>query len=150
MAEHLWSLFCERQLVDPESGVISLMDVRESVYVEGLLQLIEEAKLQGKKGTLVSASALLISWWHKSDDKEEALHVRYAFVGPDGKRHSERTLDAPWAEKIIFARFFIKFDNLPCAMPGLHWLHVEQRREVEGGEPQWDRVTRLPLHIGQA
>jgi hypothetical protein len=150
MAEHLWSLLCERYLVDPESEVISLMDVRENVTVEGLTQMLEEATHQGKKGALVNTPTLLVSWWFRSRAEEETLHARYVFVSPDGKQISERVVVFPWHEGNPFSRIFVKFDPLPCSMPGLHWFLVEQRREIEGSEPQWDLITRLPLHIGPA
>jgi hypothetical protein len=150
MAEHIWSLLCERQLVDPESGVISLMDLRENVTVDGLEKMLEDAAEQGKKGTLVSAPTLLVSWWHRSSPEEEVFHVRYGFVSPEEKRITERTADFSWQADNWLARIFVKFDTLPCSMPGLYWFHVEQRQASEGGEPRWDLITRIPLHIGPA
>ena len=150
MAEHIWSLLCERQLIDPESGVISLMDVRESVTVDGLEKMLEDAAKQGKKGVLVDASTLLVSWWRRSSREEEVFHVRYSFMSPDDKRVNERTADFSWQADNWLARIFLKYDKLPCSMPGLYWLHVEQRQEKEGGEPSWDLVTRIPLNIGPA
>lgn len=150
MAEHIWSLLCERQLIDPESGVISLMDVRENVTVDGLEKMLEDATKQGKKGALVNAPTLLVSWWRRSSPEEEVLYVRYGFVGPDDKRIMERTADFSWQADNWLARIFVKFDTLPCSMPGLYWFHVEQRREIETRELQWDLITRIPLHIGPA
>ena len=150
MAEHIWSLLCERQLIDPDSGVISLMDVRESVSVAGLEAMLEDAVQQGKRGTLLNVPTLLVSWWTRSNNEEEGFQARFRFVSPDDECLAEHSLDFSWQVGIEHTRIVMKFDQLPCSMPGIHRLHVERKREDGDGEPQWEPITRIPIKIGPA
>jgi hypothetical protein len=147
MAEHIWTVLCERHLIDPDSKVISLIDVSESVRVDGLEQQIEDALRLGKRGALVNAPTQLVSWWFRSDSNEESLQVRFVLVSPDGKRLFEQPMNALWGEDRTFLRVFFKFDKLPVSMPGLYWFVTEQQRTSKSGKARWIAMTRIPLQV---
>jgi hypothetical protein len=150
MAEHIWTVFCDKVLVDSDTLVVSLINVAESVAVQGLDQLIEEAARTGKKGALVDTAAQLVSWWYRSDPDEDVLRVRFGFQNPDGVMLFEQTADVRWEVGTTFSRVRLSFGRLPVTMPGLHWFIVEEPKPSKSKKPQWARVARIPLHIGQA
>jgi hypothetical protein len=150
MAEHIWTVLCERQLLDPESQVISLVDLRESAAIRGLMEQIEEAVQSGKKAALVDIPTKVVSWWFRSDSTEEVIKARYTFIGPDGKRLLERAADLPWSDNTIFSRLFLQFNKLPITAPGLHWFCVEQQKSLKGNKHKWVTMTKIPLHISPA
>lgn len=147
MAEHIWTVLCERHLADSDTGLISLMDLTESLTVEGLEQKMEEAARLGKKGSLVNARAQLVSWWFRSDPGEETFQARFVLLSPDGKELLAQPVNSTWGGDKQFTMIFVNMKQIPVSMPGLYWFVVEQQRTTKSGKFQWARVTRLPLHI---
>ncbi len=150
MADHIWTVLCGKTLVDPDSKVISLIDVVESLAVAGLEKLLEAASQTGSKGALVNGTMKLVSWWLKSDPDEEVLHLRFAILSPTGQRLHMQLVDAPWGENKIFSRVWINFEQIPVAKPGLCWIIVEQLKVSKNNKSRWVAVTKLPLHVTAA
>lgn len=150
MAEHIWSVVCGRQLIDPTNGVISMIDVSESLTVPGLDKQIEDAALQGKKGVLVNVPTLLISWWSRSETEEEPeLIARVTFSNPSGGASAEQTIEAPWQGN-SFLRVVMSFSTLPVSVQGLHWFKVEHLTYTKSRKPRWVQATKIPLSITNA
>jgi hypothetical protein len=148
VADHIWTVLCNKMLVDPESQVISLVDVTESLEVEGLEQQIEEALHSGKKGALVNAVTRLVSWWFRSDTNEETLQARVVLLSPSGESLMVQPVNAPWGQDKLFLRITINLNKLPVSMPGLFWFVVEQQKKSKSQKPRWVALTRVPLYIG--
>jgi hypothetical protein len=150
MAEHLWTVVCSRHLIDPDEHTSSLIDVMESVAVEGLAQKIDEALKLEKKGTFIDVPMVLVSWWFRSDAKEETLRVRFNFVDPVGASLFNQPAEMKWADNSSFSRLFVKVQKLPTTMLGLYWFVVEQLSSEGEGEPEWVPMARVPLGIDSA
>lgn len=149
MADHIWTVLCTRHLVDPDSKVISLMDVSETLASEGLEQRIEEALRLGKKGALVKTPLQLVSWWWRSPPDEESLQVRFLLLAPGGEQVVEQIVSLPWGEAppaTPVRRLFLNFDNLPATKLGLHWFVVEQNTSTSES-PAWAPATKIPLLV---
>lgn len=150
MAEHLWTVLCSKTLVDPDTEVISLIDVVESLTVEGLELKIAEGLSQGKKGAFVNAPMKLVSWWFRSDVREETLQARFALLNPVGETLHVQPVEMPWGDKGTTIRLFVNLERFPANMLGLYWFAVEQLLTSETGEARWVAVARVPLSIGTA
>jgi hypothetical protein len=150
MAEHIWTVLCSRHLIDPEEHASGLMDVMESIAVEGLAQRIDEALKLKKKGTFVDVPMVLVSWWFRSDLKEETLRARFTLTDPTGTSLFNQPAELKWADNATFSRLFVKINQLPATMLGLYWFVVEQLSSEEEGEPRWVPMTRVPLGIDTA
>lgn len=149
MAEHLWTVLCGKTLEDPDSNVLSLIDVVENLTVEGLEEKIAEGLRQGKKGAFVNAPMKLASWWFRSDATEEALRARFVFLNPAGEPLNVQTVEMPWAgAEATTIRLFVKIERFPANMLGLYWFAVEQLLASESEEERWVRVARVPFNVG--
>jgi hypothetical protein len=148
MAEHLWTVLCGKSLEDPDTSVISLIDVVENLTVEGLEQKIAEGLSQGKKGAFVNAPMKLASWWFRSDDMEEVLRARFVFLNPAGETLNAQTVEMPWggAEGTTI-RLFVKIERFPVNRLGLYWFAVEQLVTSATEEDRWVRVARVPFNV---
>jgi hypothetical protein len=150
MAEHIWSVLCAKSLQDPDSKVITLLDVVESLSEDDLEQRIEEALREGKKGVLINARMQLVSWWFRADVKEEVLQVRFTLRDQAGNDIFTRNANAKWEDANTTLRLFFKLENLPVSVLGMYWFVVEHLKAFEGEEPQWIPVTRVPLGIANS
>lgn len=148
MADLVWAVFCEKHLVEPDSNIISLMSISETLQVEGLAAKLAEAEGLGKKGALVTTRTQLASWWFRSDPQEAELQARVVLQSPDGKRLFEQPIRASWEDK-TFLRVFLNFPKLPIAAVGFHWFIVENLK-TSGKKPRWAVVTRIPFEVSDA
>lgn len=149
MAEHLWTVLCGKMLVDSDTGVISLVDVIENLTVEGLEQKIKEGIDQGKKGAFVNEPMKLVSWWFRTDVREEVLQARVIFLNPAGEALMEQSFGMPWEKEQPSAsiRAIVNLDRFPANMLGLYWFSIEQLETSETGEARWLPAARVPLSV---
>lgn len=128
MVEHVWTVLCEKVLEDPDTRVISLVDILERLIIDpegGMEQQIEKAREAGKKGVFVNVQMQVVSWWIRSDhEKEEISHARIAFVSPLGERVMVQDVQIHWEKEISGQRIFVKLDKLPIARLGLYWFKI--------------------------
>jgi len=146
MAEHLWTVLCERILVDTQNQVISLVDIIETLASKGLEQRVEEAKRIGKKGAILETRLQLVSWWHRDDPEEKTVQARFLLHTPSGEIVMVAPASLDWAPDSNMLRLFVNLDKIPVAEFGLHWFSV-QRPKVLKSRTRWDTVTRLPMNI---
>lgn len=147
MAEHIWTVLCDKHLVDPKLETISLIDVVESITVPELGRLLEEASSIGKKGTLVQTPMLLVSWWFRSDPGEPTFQVRFSLVSPAGEHLFTQAVGLSWTEGQNHQRIFVNLTGLPVQQPGRSWFVVEQQVKTKGDKLRWTVVARIPLEI---
>jgi hypothetical protein len=150
MAEHIWTVLCERHLVDPASTVITLVDVMETFSQEGLEGRIEEAIRLGKKGVLVDQPMQLVSWWFRSDPKDKELHVRFVLKNPSGVELFKKFASVKWQEQVdVPARLFVTLEKFPVTELGLHWFFVEQLKPTKSNPSRWVTATKIPIGVEQ-
>lgn len=147
MAEHIWTVLCERHLVDPVNKVITLLDVVESIFQEGLGQQLDDALRSGKKGVFVNYPLQLVSWWFRSNPKDEKLDLRFTLLNPAGTKVVERIATAEWLGEAAYLRVFFALDRLPVSMLGLHWFNVECQKPAKSGKLRWVSVTSIPFAV---
>lgn len=150
MAEHIWTVLCEKTLLDREVETLSLIEITESISVEGLEQKIQEALKLGKKGAFINTTMQLVSWWFRSDPTEDRLQARFSFENPAGVRLHSEEMSKQWEAGDAALRVFIKFARVPVTEPGLYWFVVERPVASKKKEPRWIVATRVPLMINPA
>lgn len=153
MAEHLWTILCEKTLIDPDSGIITLVDVAEQFNITYEDEAIEEklatAKSLGQKGVYVPVHLQLISAWWRTET-EHSSTVRFSLVNPNAERVYEQDATIDWNVGIYLQRFTLRIDKLPISMLGLHWFVIEQRKEGKGKKAsRWTVEGRVPLLISK-
>ena len=148
MADHIWTVLCDKHLVDPRLETISLIDVVESINVPDLGRLLEEALSAGKRGALVKTPMLLVSWWFRSDPSETTLHVRFSIASPTGEHLFMQAVGLSWTKDQNHRRIFVNLDGIPVQKPGRSWFIVEQQVKTKKGDKlRWTVVARIPLEI---
>lgn len=151
MAEHVWSLLCDKVLIDPASDKVSLIDLIERLTLhvseEGSIERqVAEARADGDKGILISTALSLVSSWVRSDPtRPEEARFRYALLNPDGDRVHEEAYDVD-LQGFASQRVFIRFRHVPVSALGRHWILIEQEVQQKK-HTHWQVVARLPLDL---
>lgn len=148
MADHIWTVLCQKVLADKKTETISLIDVTESLSSEGLAERLNDAMRTGKKGAALNVELQLVSWWFRSDPKEVALHARFIFLSPSGETLFSQEARRDWANDSTALRLFVDINRLPITEFGLYWFAVEQQRESRNKKTHvWATEAKIPLHI---
>jgi hypothetical protein len=148
MAEHIWTVVCEKHLVDPVSKVITLVDIAESFSQEDLEQRLEESLSLGKRGVLANHPMQLVSWWFRTDPTDETLQVRFRLWNPAGEIAFSTTAQISWPEEVsVPARILLNMEKFPVTMFGLHWFSVEHQKPTKNKASRWVTVTRIPVSV---
>jgi hypothetical protein len=148
MAEHIWTVLCERHLVDPVSKAITLLDLVEAISEEGLEHKLKDALNSGKRGVLLNVTMQLVSWWSRTGPKDETLQVRFVLRNPAGVDVFEQGGTIQWGEHVpALARVFVTLGRFPVTMFGLHWIAVEHLKQMKSGKSRWIAVTKIPLSV---
>jgi hypothetical protein len=154
MAEHVWSLLCDKVLIDPTSDNVSLIDITERLTLhvseEGSIERqVTEARADGDKGILIPTALYLVSSWVRSDlTKPEEARFRYTLLNPAGDRVHEEAYGVD-LRGFASQRVFIRFRQVPVSALGQHWILIEQE-EQQKKHTRWRVVARLPLDLAES
>ncbi len=138
MAEHVWSVLCEKLAVDDENNTINLLTIIERITLVGNIGEIDNEL--GESGFL--SPMRLITWCVRSDYRvAESFELRVGWSTPRGeyvplnKHRLEMT-----EEHSVRARLIVP--GIPWRGVGLYWLVVDKN---DSGV--WVNATRLPVEV---
>jgi hypothetical protein len=130
MAEHVWTVLCQKTLLDPQTDVISIVDVLEKITLTGLVAVEEElAKAHGKgrKGLVFPVLMQLVTWWVRSDyTKPEKLDIRIAILDPSGERLLVQEVPIDLTESSA-RRMTLRFQEFQMTQEGVYWFAIEKK-----------------------
>ncbi len=138
MAEHVWSVLCEKLAVDDENNTINLLTIIERITLVGRVEDIN-AEL-GASGFL--SPMRLITWCVRSDYRAaESFELRVGWSTPGGEYVPLNKHRLEMAEEhSVRARLIVP--GIPWRGVGLYWLVVDKN---DSGE--WVNAARLPVEV---
>jgi hypothetical protein len=136
MIRHVFSVLCQRLLVDPATGVFSLVDCVERI-------LLPPVEVEPGKTLLVPVGMRILSLWTRDPpDEPSAARARLSLQTPTGATLPGGEIELAFAEHRN-ARTDTALQFHPFTGPGRYW-HVIELQQT-GGE--WQEVARLPLDL---
>lgn len=145
MADHVWSVLCQRSIVDEEDGLVSLIDVVERIEVPAE----PHGEDRHASRSTVNHPMQLVTWWIRSDPGEpETALMKVSLLDPAGKQLDFRQ-DLGKTEVEIDLEANPGY-RVRTTLPGIPWFGAgTYHLIVEGREPEgaWRTVARLPLEV---
>lgn len=143
MAEHIWSVLCDRTIIDQTTNKISLIDVMDRITFldpDGKLREATE-----KDRAVARVNFVLASLWRQSEyGTPEKIQVRLALRGPNGKRIDPPSTSSTLDLKKINLRATHQIPGMPLRGPG-YYTFLVQHLPSEG--KRWRTVARLALEV---
>jgi len=134
MINHIWSVVCERTILDRVTNLISIINSLEELTVQGPLE----------KNRMLAAPIEIISYWVRSDFAvPEKGQANYKFVTPSGETIKNKEIDIDLLEYERL-RSRIQFTNLNFPEPGLYQFQVDYRID---NDSVWETVVSIPLKV---
>lgn len=146
MAEHVWSILCDRSVIDKSSNQVSLLNVVESLNLfvdQEELDTLRQLDSSSDEAPSVRRRMHFVTWWVRSDlEAPETVPIRIVVISPRGTRGGTAPATVDLSEKSSY-RIQIVIDGLKFLGEGRYWFAVEQKVGTE----EWCEVARVPLTV---
>lgn len=152
MAEHAWTVLCQKVLADQDTKLLSLVDVFDRLIINPTPEVpdiavkLEELRKEGQHGFVVPTEIRIVTQWYRSDrERPESAKCRLSLEDPHGARIFDQEVSIELIEKPL-QRITVRSHQLGITGLGLYWVIVEKPKKGKGGD-KWVQVTRIPLQI---
>lgn len=145
MAEHIWTVFCDKAIVDQISGNVSLIEVIESVAITPESVVLDGTAQHPSIGGV--RKTVLISLWTRSNpDVPEKVPGRWSIRVPGGKRLEVTSGDIDLTNSMR-VRTMTHVEGLPFAGPGRYIWVLDVEKETTSGRKRWVNVAKVPFEL---
>ena len=142
MTKHIWSVLCQKSVVDSRTNNISLIDVFEQLKVN--LSPIKNANIPTIENINVPVQYELVNFWSKTTTYEEILDIRIVFTDPEGKeiKRLNKKLVIPKDNKRM--RDINIIQGISLKESGIYNFVISIKQK---GKSSYQKVAELPLEI---
>lgn len=142
--KHIWSVLCQRSIIDHSSNNISLIDVLEQLNIN---VSPEQVAKQSVEGIVIPINVDIVSLWAKdgNENKVANFEVVVEFDDPDGKELKSFNKSVEVAQNYQRIRTQIRIANLQIFRSGIHHIRIRIKEGEQKRESQV--VAELPLEI---
>jgi len=141
MAQHVWTVLCNKAIVDERTKQVSLLEITEQINFSGEIppqELID-------KGVNIPVPLNLVSFLTRTDkDAPETVSMRIRLVGPNN-RDFKATVVPINLESTRNARQIISVETLPFSGFGEYYFLVELNENKS--KEDWEEAVRVPFTI---
>lgn len=137
MPQHIWSVLCQKGILDRYTNAVSLFEI-----IEGVIITPKSPPPSGRVN--IPASMHLVSLWCRSDrGTPESFEARSVVILPSGSEVAGLSMQAGLQEHRRI-RTFMRLEAMPFEGAGQYGFAVEYR-----GAPteQWTRVATVPVEV---
>jgi len=130
--EHLWSILCEKSVIDQETNNISLTNVLESIQVQ--IQLAKDVSIEGNLLTAEKALPInfeLVTAWRRLGEGEIKEPARVECFDPNGKLLATYDYKVEMVKSSERYRFRTRFNGFKFTVPG-NYRFVTKLRQGSG------------------
>ncbi|HEX9722444.1 MAG TPA: hypothetical protein VGA53_04215 [Candidatus Paceibacterota bacterium] len=141
--KHIWSVLCQRSIVDQKSNNISLIDVLEQLNIN----VSPEQAAKISEGLMIPINFDIVSLWaRKSEqDKPVKFEIIIDFHNSHGKKLKSFNRAIEVAQNYQRMRTQVKIVGLQIFESGLHTFKVGIKTRQQEDKPRI--VAELPLDI---
>lgn len=142
MIKHIWSVLCQKSVVDSESNNVSLFDVLEQLQIDIASNIPNN--VSNSKNIILPIQYELINFWSKTGNGEEKADVKIILKDTTGKevKKIEKVLTIP--EKNRRMREINKIQGLPISGNGNYKFIVSIKNS---NDDNYKDVAEIPLEV---
>lgn len=143
MIKHIWSVLCQRSVIDQESNNASLIDVFEQLQVD--TNHAGTSEISAPKDISVPVRYELVNFWSKTKEgEEERGSVRILLSDPAGReiQRIENEIVIPQSNKRI--REINKIQGITLKGSGVYNFIISIRQQ---SSETYEPVAELPLEV---
>lgn len=139
--KHIWSILCEKSIINQDDNIISMIGVLEEVSTT--LTLANPNTPRPEKIN-IPFNFEVISYWTKDLSDEVKMQVKTTIIDPDDKELSSITNESVFPKDQQKLRGRLKVQGLPITTNGNYHIRISIKTEKE---KDYKIVAELPLSI---
>lgn len=142
MIKHIWSVLCQRSVVDRDSNTISMFDMLEELSV-GIKTNAPEGTNNRPEGIInVPIQYDIVSFWTKEDENSDSS-LQIEFIDPNGKSLQTFNHMLEFKEhKRLRSRIHVV--GISITTVGIYTFHVKIK---EKDKENFRTIAQLPLDV---
>lgn len=147
MIKHIWSVLCQKSLIDSETNNLTLVDVLEELSIN---ISIPPLTVGTPANSVINRIDVLISyeivslWVRDSAKTKETINLSIELLDPTGKGVSKQEHTVVMNENLLRYRTRLKIVGLGISTPGHYSFLVKIKEE---NKENYRTVAELPLEI---
>lgn len=142
MIKHIWSVLCQRSIIDPQSNNISIIDVFEALEVDiNPVSNVKEGRDNAEFNIPIQYQ--VVTLWDITKNKKPTVDIRITLINPDSKEKilvTTNNLKFPLDKKRM--RSINQIQGLPVNKSGDYHFIVELKQDEK-----FEKVADLPLEV---
>jgi hypothetical protein len=140
MARHLWSLLCEKTVLEEGTQSLSVINVYEDIQIQALVP----SDVPIPDAPAVPLSLTIVSVWERSnlnvEEEKESFRVR--IMDPNGKELGTNEQVFSLTGPHLRARGILKIPGMPITLSGRYLFEIQGSRGKK-----WHVEVQLPLTV---
>ncbi len=142
---HIWSVLCQKTIIDKDSGNASLIEVFERLVIDVGEQFLKELNEQPNGRPIQFPHAFeLVNLWHRGERVGQvATTARLELLDPTGKVLNTFDYQVDIKPEMTRHRVNVRFPGLLVTRGGTYWFKISVKEDQEA----FQEVTRVPLEI---
>lgn len=137
---HIWTVVCQRGIVDKDSNIVSLLEVLEKINVSTNEDL---AKMDQNKPMGVPFPFQVVSYWRKNKNAKSGKgEAQITILSPDNKKLALGQIKFDIPESGNTSRTIVKFDTLPVKTSGEYTVKIQQKHAGK-----YHTVAEVPFDV---
>jgi hypothetical protein len=141
MARHVWSLLCEKAVLEAGTQALHIQNVYEEIHVQGMVP--SDVPIPDKPSVLLALT--IVSVWERSnlsvEEDKESFRVR--IIDPNGKELGTNEQVFSMTGTHTRTRAILRIPGMPISVSGRYIFEVEGKR----GGKKWIIEAMLPLTV---
>lgn len=138
--KHIWSVLCQKSVIDSETNLISLIDCLEEFNLT--IDINKSDNQIPNKLPPLPINFQIVSYW-LIDNTDKKLKIKIELLDPDNKKINELNGNFELKEKFLRYRTRINFQGLPVTKGGRYLFKIYRVEENE----ILKEVSELPLDV---
>jgi len=135
MIEHLWSVICERILLDSKTRTASYVNTTNAIPV---------SSVDNKTGAITLNPFIVVTKLHKIDKEEEEFSIRFALKSEEDQKREEVGIEkAKLESKAIFAELNMEITEMVVKKEGSYRFLIDLK--LDSG--RWKNIASLPILV---
>lgn len=145
--KHIWSVICEKAIIDDKSNNISLIDSIEAIIIKSLVKGRAEEELRElkkrKSNIVVPMKLTLASLWFHELTKDTIIDLKLKFLDPNGKGIWTKDHRIELKKEKKRTRSMITFNGFEIGTDsGVYYLTVSLKRGKA-----FEKVAEIPFEV---
>lgn len=144
MIKHIWTVLCQKTIIDKDSNNISVIDVMEELKINYSFKENNSNNNEINRINIPIKYEIVSLWMRDKYDLEENIDLKIVLNDPNGKELKTFDQKVVMKENLLRYRTIVKFEGIGLNVPGVYLFEIKIK---ENGKENYRSVANVPLEV---